>query len=127
MLVIARNDKVVVLAPLFRETPLTAIENGAVWFLIETEPTWATLRHDMLARLNPQALRGSVVASLPSIAVSLVAIGWHLKELVHVVCDLANQSPGALPGPAAAPLMLSLGTFQAHMKLGTRFHGRSCC
>jgi len=84
-LVIAHKDKVIALAPQYQETLLAAIQKVAVWFRIETEPTWATLRQDMLARINLQLLLGSVVASVSSIAVSLVVV------LLYAVFLLVEQ------------------------------------
>jgi AI-2 transport protein TqsA len=85
MLVIAHKDKVIALAPQYQETLLAAIQKVAVWFRIETEPTWATLRQDMLTRINLQLLLGSVVASVSSIAVSLVVV------LLYAVFLLVEQ------------------------------------
>lgn len=73
-LVIAHKDKVIALAPQYQETLLAAIQKVASWLQIETEPTWATLRRDMQARINLQRLLGSAVASVSSIAVSLVVV-----------------------------------------------------
>jgi len=73
-LVIAHKDKVIALVPQYQETLLAAIQKVASWLQIETEPTWATLRRDMQARINLQRLLGSAVASVSSIAVSLVVV-----------------------------------------------------
>jgi predicted PurR-regulated permease PerM len=72
--VIGHKDKVIALAPQYQETLLAAIQKVASWLQIETEPTWATLRQDMQARINIQLLLGSAVASVSSIAVSLVVV-----------------------------------------------------
>jgi AI-2 transport protein TqsA len=94
--VIAHKDKVIALAPQYQETLLAAIQKVAVWFQIETEPTWATLRHDMLARINLQLLLGSVLASVSSIAVSLVVVLLYavflLVEQHSFAAKLANIS-----------------------------------
>jgi predicted PurR-regulated permease PerM len=84
-LVIAHKDSVIARAPQYQETLLAAIQKMAVWFRIETEPTWATLRQDMLARINLQLLLGSVLASVSSIAVSLVVV------LLYAVFLLVEQ------------------------------------
>jgi len=85
MLVIAHKDKVIALAPLYQETLLAAIQKVAVWLNIETEPTWATLRQDMLTRIDLQALLGSVVVSVSSVAASLMVV------LLYAVFLLAEQ------------------------------------
>jgi predicted PurR-regulated permease PerM len=84
-LVIAHKDRVIALTPQYQETLLAAIQKLAVWFRIETEPTWTTLRQDMLARINLQLLLGSVLASVSSIAVSLVVV------LLYAVFLLVEQ------------------------------------
>jgi AI-2 transport protein TqsA len=73
-LVIANKDQVIALAPRYQETLLAAVQKLAVWFRIETEPTWASLRQDMLARINLQALLGSALSSVSSIVISLVVV-----------------------------------------------------
>ena len=101
-LVIAHKDNVIALAPQYQETLLAAIQKVAVWFRIETEPTWATLRQDMLARINLQLLLGSVLASVSSIAVSLVVVLLYavflLVEQHSFAAKLAHMSddPGSV-------------------------------
>jgi len=73
-LLIAHKDKVMALAPQYQAAVLVAMQKVAVLFGIETEPTWATLRQDILARINIQMLLGSVLVSVSSIAVSLVVV-----------------------------------------------------
>ena len=84
-LVIANKDQVIALAPQYQEALLATIQKLAVVFKIETEPTWTTLRQDMLARINLKALLGSTLASVSSIAVTLVVV------LLYTVFLLVEQ------------------------------------
>lgn len=84
-LLIANRDHVVALAPQYQATLLAAVQKVATLFGIETEPTWATLRQDMLARINVQVLLGSMLASVSSIAVTIVVV------LLYAVFLLVEQ------------------------------------
>lgn len=81
-LLIAHKDKVVTLAPQYQETLLAAVQKLAVQFGFETEPTWATLRQDLLARINIQMLLGTMLVSVSSIAVSLVIVSLYAVFLL---------------------------------------------
>lgn len=85
MLAIAHKERVIELAPQYQQALLAAIQKLAAWLRVESEPTWATLRQDMLARINLQFLLGSVLASVSSIAVSLVVV------LLYAVFLLVEQ------------------------------------
>ena len=78
-LLITNRDNIIALAP------GTAAQEIATLFGIETEPTWATLRQDMLARINIQVLLGSMLASVSSIAVTIVVV------LLYAVFLLVEQ------------------------------------
>jgi len=84
-LVIANKDQVVALAPQYQQALLVTIQKLAAVFKLETEPTWTTLRQDLLARINLQALLGSTLASVSSIAVTLVVV------LLYTVFLLVEQ------------------------------------
>ena len=81
-------------APQYQESLLAAIQRGAVFFRIETEPTWATLRRDVLAQLDMQKLVGSTVASVSSLAASVVFMflcaGFLLLEQRSFAAKVAN-------------------------------------
>ena len=59
-------------APQYQESLLAAIQRGAVFLRIETEPTWATLRQDLLSQVDLQKMVGSIVSSATSLAASVV-------------------------------------------------------
>ncbi len=73
-LLIASKERVVALAPQYQHSMLAAIQAIAVYFRVETEPTWATLRQEFLAQVNIQSLIGSMVASVSSIVVSILVV-----------------------------------------------------
>jgi predicted PurR-regulated permease PerM len=73
-LVITNKDNLLATAPQYQESMLAAIQKFAVFLRIETEPTWATLRQDILAQINIQRVLGSMVASVSSIIVGIVVV-----------------------------------------------------
>ena len=81
-LVIVNRGNVLALAPTYQESLLAAIQKIAVLFHIEAEPTWTTLRRDLLAQINVQSLVGSMVASVSAIAVSLIVVALYASFLL---------------------------------------------
>jgi predicted PurR-regulated permease PerM len=67
-----------------------------VYFGFETEPTWATLRQDLLARINLQRLFGSLLTSVGSIVLAFVVVFLYatflLLERRSFETKLANLS-----------------------------------
>ncbi|MBN9691364.1 MAG: AI-2E family transporter [Verrucomicrobia bacterium] len=82
LLVIANKEKAMTLAPQYQQSLLAAIQRAAVFLRIETEPTWATLRQDLLALINLQRLFGSLLASLSSLLVSFVVVFLYATFLL---------------------------------------------
>jgi predicted PurR-regulated permease PerM len=95
-LVMANKERALALAPQYQESLLAAIQRVAVFFRIETEPTWATLRQDLLAQINIQRLFGSMLASLSSIVVTFIVVFLYatflLVERRAFATKLANLS-----------------------------------
>ncbi len=85
---------VVALAPNYETSLLNAIQAIAARMGIESEPTWATLRQDLLAQINTQRVIGSTVISVSSILSSLVVvllyIAFLLIELRGYSAKIAN-------------------------------------
>lgn len=81
-LVIANINNVVALAPRYHESLIGSIQKFAVFVHIETEPTWTTLRQDLLAQINIQKLIGSMVISVSSIVVSFLAVLLYASFLL---------------------------------------------
>ena len=95
-LVMTNKDRALALAPQYQQSLLAAIQGVAVYFGIETEPTWATLRQDLLARIDLRRLFGSLLTSIGSILVTFVVVGLYatflLLERRNFEAKLANLS-----------------------------------
>ena len=95
-LVVANVDGVIARGPLYQESLLASIQQLAVRLGVETEPTWISLRQDLLAQINVQRAIGSTVASVTSMLVGLVVIFLYatflLLELRHFPAKLAGLS-----------------------------------
>ncbi len=95
-LLMANKERALALAPQYQQSLLAAIQRVAVYFGFETEPTWATLRQDLLARINLQRLLASMLASAGSILVTFVVVGLYatflLVERGNFETKLANLS-----------------------------------
>jgi len=81
-LILANKDSVLALVPQYQESLLAVIQRGAVLLDIETEPTWTTLRQDLVARISVQPLIGSMVASVSAIAVTVVIVLLYASFLL---------------------------------------------
>jgi len=95
-LLMANKDRALALAPQYQQSLLAAIQRVAVYFGFETEPTWATLRRDLVAQLDLQRLFGSLLASVGSIVVTFVVVCLYatflLLERRNFPTKLANLS-----------------------------------
>jgi AI-2 transport protein TqsA len=95
-LVMANKERAMLLAPQYQQSLLAAIQSIAVFFGFETEPTWATLRQELMALINLQRLFGSLLASLGSILVTFVVVFLYatflLVERSAFETKLANLS-----------------------------------
>jgi AI-2 transport protein TqsA len=87
-------DIVLLHAPQYQEALLTAIQRIAVFLHLETEPTWATLRRDVLAQMDVQKLLGATVASVYSFAASVIFMvlcaAFLLLEQRSLAAKVAN-------------------------------------
>jgi AI-2 transport protein TqsA len=61
-IVMANKERPIARAPQYQQSLLAAIQRGAVLLRIETEPTWATLRQDILVQINIPKLVGSMAS-----------------------------------------------------------------
>jgi predicted PurR-regulated permease PerM len=95
-LIMDNKERALALAPHYQASLLASIQSVAVYFGIETEPTWATLRQDLLARINLQSLAGSLLASVSSIVVTFIVVFLYatflLVERTAFETKLANLS-----------------------------------
>jgi predicted PurR-regulated permease PerM len=81
-LIMANKERAMTLAPQYQHSLLASIQQIAVQFGFETEPTWATLRQELLAQINLQRLFGSLLASLGSIVVTFVVVMLYATFLL---------------------------------------------
>ena len=95
-LIMANKERAMLLAPQYQQSLLVAIQSIAVFLGIETEPTWATLRQEIMAQINLQRLFGSLLASAGSILVTFVVVFLYatflLVERASFETKLANLS-----------------------------------
>jgi predicted PurR-regulated permease PerM len=61
---------------------LASIQQVAVYFGIETEPTWAMLRQELMARVNLQRLITSLMASVGSVLLTFVVVCLYATFLM---------------------------------------------
>jgi AI-2 transport protein TqsA len=74
LVLVANTDGIAARAPEYQRSLLGAIQQGAVRLGIEHEPTWATLRADLLPEGSVRRLIGAMVASVSSILATVVVV-----------------------------------------------------
>jgi AI-2 transport protein TqsA len=101
-LAVAAKDTIAALAPRFQELLLRAIQKATTYFHIESEPTWATLRQDLIATIDVQKFLRSMFASVSStiVGVELVVLFTGLLLFEHRgflarLASLSNDSRSA--------------------------------
>lgn len=73
-MLVASLGAVLALAPQYEASALAAIQAAAAYVGLETEPTWQTLRRDVLSQVSLQRLVGTTVTSVTAIVVSFTVI-----------------------------------------------------
>jgi predicted PurR-regulated permease PerM len=95
-LAIASKNNVVALAPQYQNSLLSAIQTMAAFLHMENEPTWATLRQDLLGQVNMQRVIGATVTSVTSVVVGLLVVVLYaallLVEQRSFAAKIANLS-----------------------------------
>ena len=81
-LVMANKERALALAPQYQQSLLAAIQQVAVRFGFETEPTWATLRQELMAQINLQRMFTALLASLGSMIATLVVVMLYATFLM---------------------------------------------
>lgn len=83
-MLLADTDRMVAVAPKYEATLLLLLSKGAVLLHIETEPTWAAMRREILTTVNIQALLTKLIGSVSSIIATIVLVllyaGFFLVE-----------------------------------------------
>lgn len=81
-LIMANKERAIELAPQYQQSLLAAIQSLAVFFNVETEPTWTTLRQELMAQINLQRLVSSLLASLGSILATFLIVFLYATFLL---------------------------------------------
>jgi AI-2 transport protein TqsA len=74
LLVMNNKERALAMAPVYQQSLLAAIQRGAVFIGIEGEPTWTTLRRDVLGQINLQRAFTTTLASFGHTVVTLVVV-----------------------------------------------------
>jgi AI-2 transport protein TqsA len=88
-LALASKNSVVLLAPQYQKSLLASIQKIAAFLRIESEPTWTTLRQDILAQVNLQRFIGGMLATVTSITVGVLVV------ILYAALLLVEQRPFA--------------------------------
>jgi len=99
-LLMANKDRALALAPQYQQSLLAAIQGVAVHFGFEAEPTWATLRRDLLGQINLQRFFGSLLSSVGSIVVTLVVVCLYATFLLFERRSFATKLANLSDDPA---------------------------
>lgn len=95
-LVMANKERALEVAPQYQQSLLAAIQRVSAFFGIEAEPTWTTLRQELVAQINLQQWIASVLASAGSLLTTFVVVLLYatflLVERRHYEAKLANLS-----------------------------------
>ncbi len=83
-MIINNINEIIALAPRYQDQSLAVIQAAAERLGVETEPTWQTLREEVLGQINFQRAFGTAVASVSAIvatfALVLIYAGFMLME-----------------------------------------------
>jgi predicted PurR-regulated permease PerM len=81
-MLVANYDALVALAPRYQDSVLALIQKIAALLHLENEPTWDSLRRDMLAQFNIQALVTGMLASLSSVIINVFVVALYASFLL---------------------------------------------
>lgn len=73
-MIITNVGAIVAIAPSYQDSLLATIQAAAARLGIETEPSWQTLREQVLANINLQSAFGFAVASVSTIVASFIVV-----------------------------------------------------
>lgn len=90
-LVMANMDQMIAKAPQYQSSLVSLVQHGAVTLGIETEPSWESIRGDVLAQVNLQRLVALMMLSLTSILASLTIIALYVVFLLLEHGPFANK------------------------------------
>jgi AI-2 transport protein TqsA len=73
-MVVSNKDVIVALAPRYQDAALALAKTISIMLHLENEPTWESLRRDMLTRINIQSVVGTALASLSSFVAAVAVV-----------------------------------------------------
>lgn len=95
-LVMANKERALELAPQYQQSLLAAIQRVSAFFGFEAEPTWTTLRQELVAQINLQQWIASLLASAGSLLTTFIIVLLYatflLVERRSYEAKLANLS-----------------------------------
>jgi predicted PurR-regulated permease PerM len=95
-LVMANKERALQVAPQYQQSLLAAIQRVSAFFGIEGEPTWTTLRQELVAQINLQQWIASLLASAGSLLTTFIVVLLYatflLVERRSYEAKLANLS-----------------------------------
>ncbi|OLL27732.1 AI-2E family transporter [Burkholderia sp. SRS-W-2-2016] len=81
-MLVANYDALVALAPRYQDSVLAMIQKIATLLHLESEPTWESLRRNILAQLNIQAVVTGMLASLSSVIIDIFVVLLYASFLL---------------------------------------------
>jgi len=100
--ILANKDSVIAMAPRYQESLLAAVQRVAVLMRVEAEPTWTTLRRDLLAQVSLQRVVGSALASLSSLFATVIVVALYACFLLVERSHLDKKIAAIARSPAHA-------------------------
>ncbi|NML34774.1 AI-2E family transporter [Paraburkholderia antibiotica] len=81
-MLVANYDALVALAPRYQDSVLAMIQKIATLLHLESEPTWDSLRRNMLTQLNIQSLVTGMLASMSSVIINVFVVILYASFLL---------------------------------------------
>lgn len=82
ILLISDRDRLIALAPKYQATLLALVGKIAAVLQAQTEPTWESIRRDMLAKLNIQGIVTATLSSLSGMIVTIFVVALYTAFLL---------------------------------------------
>lgn len=117
-LIMTNLGRLVTLAPQYQDSLLGSIQRTAAHFGLESEPTWATLRRDLLGQINLQRVIGSTVVSATSITASLLMVFLYVAFLLIEQRNLPNKLANLSRDPQRVAQLQKI-TLRINSRVGT--------
>ncbi|SAL85272.1 AI-2 transport protein TqsA [Caballeronia terrestris] len=100
-LLISDRDPLLALAPKYQATLLALVGKIAAVLQAQTEPTWESIRRDMLARVNLQSIVTAALASLSGLIVTIFVVALYTAFLLAEHARFRRRLAQIADNPAA--------------------------